>query len=85
MPKEKGNIARAVGMTRHHVAPHKARLMQGAGALDLKNVQARFRLVDENLTQVEQQLFKVREAAERGDCEAVLAALDEPIEFGHDK
>jgi len=82
--KKKGNIAQAIGMTRHHVAPHKARLMHSAGALDLDSVQYRFRLVDENLEQVEQQLYKIREAASQGDCEAVLTALDESIEFGHD-
>lgn len=84
MAKERGNIERCISKTRHHVTPHKAKLMAAAGVLTLGQVAYRFKLVDDNLCEAEKKLREIREAAEKGDCVAVLKAMNDQIEFGHD-
>jgi hypothetical protein len=84
MAKERGTLAQCLATTRHHVDRQKVYLMDAAGALTVKDVGYRFKLVDDNLKAAEQKLVEVANAAKRGDLKAVLKALSDPIEFGHD-
>ncbi len=84
MANEKGNIEAYLALTLHHVAPHKARLMSALGFLDPDELAYRFKLVTDNLEPVVEKIKEIRAAAERGDCKAVLKALDAEVEFGHD-
>jgi hypothetical protein len=81
MPQEKGNVDRCVLLAMHHVAPHKARLMAGAGTLNLASVQGRFGMVHSKLELVQKRLAEIRAAADKGDCAAVLVALDGEFDF----
>lgn len=78
---ERGNLERCLSLARHHVAPHKIRLLAFGGSLNINSLSYRFKLVDDNLQQVENKLQEVREAAERGDCEDVLRVLNEDFDF----
>jgi hypothetical protein len=84
MAKERGTLAQCLAMTRHHVTREKVHLMDATGALTVKDVGYRFKLVDDNLKAAEKKLTELANAAKRGDIKAVLKALSDPIEFGHD-
>ena len=84
MPKEKGNIEASLSKTLHHVESHKAVLMSTFGFVEEDLVAYRFKLVHDKFRPVVQKIKEIRTAAERGDCQAVLEALNAEVEFGHD-
>lgn len=83
---DEGDILSCLLKMEHHVDENKADLILFAvprpelgGAL-----RYRFRIIREEIGQVISRIERIREAAEQGDCQAVLAVLDETFEFGHD-
>lgn len=56
----------------------------GTGNVLLKDVEYRFALVRNNLRPALAVVCEIRTAAERGDMDGVLAALNTKLEFGHD-
>jgi hypothetical protein len=84
MAKQTGTIEECVGKSRHHTSTAVINLMAHAGELTAATVGYRMELIDSNLKPAEEQLAKIRTAAEKGDPAEVLRLLDEKFEFGHD-
>ena len=85
MSKEKGNLRSCLSKTCHHAAPHKVRMIL-AVALDIQEeLECRFLLITDNLTNAIVQLDKIVDAVNRGDLKMAREALNEPIEYGHNQ
>lgn len=83
MAREKGKLLSCLSKLVHHVAPHKIRLMLGAG-LSVEDLEYRFALVREEAEIAQNQILKMKDVATKKGYQEILDIIEEEVEYGHD-
>lgn len=83
MAREKGDLLDCLTKLAHHVAPHKPRLMLGAGC-SIDELQYRFNLIREEAEIAEKQVARMKQVAEEKGYKEILDIINEEVEYGHD-